>query len=90
MTSVSLNPNKAGLALATLIGGWHLLWSLVVAAGWAQALINFILWMHFIKPIYVIDAFNLFTAALLVVVTAVVGYLFGYCFSIVWNWMHRS
>jgi hypothetical protein len=88
--STTLNPNKVGLTLGALMAAWHLAWSLLVAGGWAQAVINFVLWMHFIKPIYVIDAFNVSTAATLVVVTAVVGYVSGYLFSVIWNWMHRA
>jgi len=80
-----INPNKAGLALAVLIGGWHAVWSLLVAFGWAQAVIDFILWMHFIRPIYAIAPFNPGTAAVLIGVTAAIGYLLGAVFSLVWN-----
>jgi hypothetical protein len=38
-----INPNKVGLVVSALIGGWHLVWVTLVAAGWAQPLINFIL-----------------------------------------------
>jgi hypothetical protein len=86
----NLSPNKAGLALAALMAGWHLAWSLLVAAGWAQAVIDFVLWMHFIKPVYAIDAFNATTAAVLVIVTAVIGYILGGLFGAVWNWLHRA
>lgn len=37
-----IEPNKAGLELGALFGGWHLLWSLLVALGVAQQLIDFI------------------------------------------------
>jgi hypothetical protein len=52
------NPNKTGLVIGVLIGGWHLVWTALVAAGWAQSLISFIFWAHMIKPIYVVEAFN--------------------------------
>jgi hypothetical protein len=38
----SINPNKAGLALAALMAAWHLAWSVLVALGLAQPLIDFI------------------------------------------------
>jgi len=45
-----LGPQKSGLVRGSLVGGWHLLWAIIVAAGWGQALIYFIFWMHFLKP----------------------------------------
>ena len=44
---IHLGPQKSGLVLGALVGGWHLLWAIIVAAGWGQAFIDFILWMHF-------------------------------------------
>ena len=84
-----IQPNKAGLALGALMGIWHLGWALLVAIGWAQPLINFIFWLHFIKPIYVIEPFNAGTAALLVAITALSGYVTGFIFALLWNRFHR-
>jgi nucleotide-binding universal stress UspA family protein len=36
------NPNKVGLVIGALIGGWHFVWSLLVLIGWAQPIIDFI------------------------------------------------
>jgi hypothetical protein len=62
-----VNQHKAGFAVAALLGGWHLLWSSLVALGLAQPLIDFVFWMHFLKPIYVIEPFSLGRAAILIV-----------------------
>jgi hypothetical protein len=84
-----IKPHNTGLVLAALMAGWHLLWSLLVAVGWAQPLIDFIFWLHFIKPIYVIEGFNAGIALLLVAVTAVIGYASGWGFGVLWNKLHK-
>ena len=84
-----INPNKAGLVLGALMGGWHFLWGLLVAFGLAQTLIDFIFWMHFIKPVYVVGTFNTVTALILIAVTSGVGYALGWIFGVLWNWIHR-
>lgn len=85
-----IDPVKTGYVVGAFIGGWHLVWSILVALGWAQALINFILWMHMINLPYVVGAFDFTAATTLVVVTAISGCVFGYLFALLWNRMHRS
>jgi hypothetical protein len=83
------NPSKVGLVIAALLGGWHLVWAGLVAAGWAQPLIDFIFWAHMIQSIYVIGPFNAVAAGTLVVITLVWGYILGLIGGIVWNKLHR-
>lgn len=84
-----INPTKSGLVLAVLMGGWHLLWSLLVLFGFAQAVVDFIFWVHFIKPVYLVEPFQAAVAAVLVVTTVVLGYVVGWLFGTLWNWVHR-
>ena len=86
---VTIRPHAAALVLAILLGTWHLLWAVLVAVGLAQPLIDFILWIHFIRPVYVVERFNVGTALLLIGVTAAVGYGIGWCFAVLWNKLHR-
>ena len=86
---MTIRPNSAALVLAMLLGSWHLLWAALVAAGWAQPLIDFIFWIHFIRPVYVVEKFNVGTALLLIGVTAAIGYVVGWCFAVLWNKLHR-
>ncbi len=81
----NIHPNRVGLVLALMAGGIHVLWSLIVAMGWGQSLINFIFWVHFIKPVYEIEPFNIGTALLLVLVTASIGYAVGNGVAMLWN-----
>lgn len=84
-----LNANRAGIAVGAIIGGWHLLWSFLVALGWAQPVIDFIFWMHFIKSVYVVGTFNAGIAIVLIVITGGIGYGIGCVFAVLWNRLHR-
>jgi hypothetical protein len=84
------NPNKLGLVFAILLGGWHLVWSILVATGWGQALYEFILWAHMIHLTITIGPFDLGASITLIVVTTIFGYIVGYTTSLVWNRMHRN
>ncbi len=85
-----INPNEAGLALGGVMGLWHAVWSAMVFLGIAKPFYDFILGLHFISLSFKILAFNLMTALTLVVVTAIIGYLVGFVFAIVWNSVRRS
>jgi len=85
----SVNPNRAGLVLGVLAGGWHFVWALLVAAGWAQSVLDFVLWMHFLAPPCVVQPFRIEVALILVVVTSAAGYAMGYILGVLWNWIHR-
>ena len=86
----TLNLNRTGLVFGTLLGAFHLVWAVFVALGWAQALIDFVFWMHMIKPVYVIGPFSIGTALILVAVTGAIGYFGGLVLAAVWNWLHRE
>jgi len=84
------NPNKVGLVFAAVIGGWHLIWAILVLLGWAQSIIDFIFWAHMIQPVYVIKTFDPLAAVTLIIITAVIGYIFGFVGALIWNKLHPS
>jgi hypothetical protein len=85
----AIDPVRTGLALGALIGLWHLSWSILVAFGLAQPIIDIVFWMHFLKPPYVVQPFNFATAAILLVVTLSLGFVIGSIFAVLWNWIHK-
>jgi hypothetical protein len=84
------SPNKVGLVIGALIGGWHVCWALLVLLGWAQPIIDFIFWAHMIKQVYFVKPFDPMAAVALIVITAVIGYIFGFLGAVIWNRLHRN
>ena len=80
--------STAGVVVGSLIGLWHLIWTVLVAVGLAQLVIDWIFRLHFIQPPYTITAFNLLTAVTLIVVTSVIGFVVGWLFAAIWNWLY--
>lgn len=87
---IIISPLRAGAALGAFLGLWHLIWSGLVAAGWAQAVVDFVLWLHFIKLPVAIQPFDIRLAAMLVVLTALVGFVVGWVFAVLWNRVHQT
>lgn len=80
-----IQPSKAATAVGAVVGLFHLVWALLVAAGGAKPLMDFVLRLHFIRLEFDIAPFDLGTAAALVALTFAVGYVFGLVFALVWN-----
>ena len=84
-----LNPVKTGLAVGKLVGGVHLVWTILVALGWAQAIVNFSMWAHMVRMPFVVGLFDFSAAVTVIIVATIVGYVLGYVFAKIWNWLHR-
>lgn len=82
-----ISKNKLGMVVGGFFGLWHFVWSLLVAVGVAQALINFVFWLHFIQPPYTIALFRADLAVALIVITAIIGYIMGWVLAAIWNWL---
>lgn len=83
------NPNQCGLVFGAMFGGVHLVWSLLIALGLAQPLMDFIFVLHRIKPVYVVMPFSFAHAIGLVIVTGLLGYVIGYVSTIIWNKLQK-
>ena len=84
---MKFDPKTVGLYCGGLIGFCELIWVIMVALGLAQGWLNFIFGLHFLDSPLHVRAFNGLTAIALVVMTFVVGYVFGWVATWVWNRM---
>ena len=60
-----------------------MVWSLFVLIGWAQPILDFVFWAHMIKPVYFVKPLEPMAAVALIVITAVIGYIFGFVGAII-------
>ncbi|MFA6447104.1 MAG: hypothetical protein WCW31_02490 [Patescibacteria group bacterium] len=84
----ALSPNKVGLVLGALLVVFHLCWSILVALGWAQFVIDWIFTLHMIQPVYQIMPFSFGLMLGLLVMVFVIGYAMGYVGGLLWNFLH--
>lgn len=85
-----LNPHKTGLAVGKLLGGLHIIWSILVALNWAQALVNFSMWAHMVNVPIVVEPFSLAAAVTVIIIATIIGYVIGNAFARISNWLHRA
>lgn len=89
-----ISPNRVGLSVAAVLGGWHVVWSLLVAFGAAERVLTMAYELHGMKAEAVVGPFNPMTAGILILSTAAIGYLSGAFAAITWNclacWCERE
>lgn len=83
--------NKIGLAFGTFFAIIHAVWSILVAtipAGF-QDFLDWVFMLHSLKPLYILTPFNLANGVVLIIITFVFGYAFGWCFATVLKWVNK-
>ena len=80
-----IDPNRLGIVSAVMLMAWHGVWMLLVAAGVAQRVADFVLRMHAMKSEVVVEPFDAGMAALLLAGTALLGYVGGFGAAALWN-----
>ena len=85
-----LEPVRTGLVLGLLVALGHVAWIILVASGFAQTLLNFVLAIHFLQVSVTVAPFNVATALVLVGVAFIVGLAAGIVFSLIWNAIQRA
>jgi multisubunit Na+/H+ antiporter MnhC subunit len=80
-----IDPNRLGVVAAVMLTAWHGVWLVLVATGQAQRVADFVLRMDQMKSEVVVEAFDPLMAALLLVATAILGYVGGAAAAALWN-----
>jgi hypothetical protein len=82
---MKISPVRIGLVLGLFLAVFHAAWAALVAAGWAQGLMDFVFWAHFITPPYHIEPFALARAGALIGFVFAVGLVLGVVGGWLWN-----
>ena len=84
-----MSKNRAGLTLGLFFAILHAFWALAVLVGVAKTYLDWILPMHFIGIMFDILPFSIVNALILVVIAFIAGYVCGWIFAALWNWMGK-
>ena len=72
-----------------LLAACHLGWLILVLTGVAKIVLDWILGMHLMTLSYSVLDFNYLSALILLVMTFVVGYVFGFILAAILNWAKK-
>jgi len=88
----NLDKNKAGLVFGSFLALVHLVWSLLILIipNQLQTSLNWIFEIHALQPIWVITSFDFMNMVWLIIVTFIIGYIFGWIFALIANWIHKK
>ncbi len=85
-----LSRHKTGLAVGIFAATLHALWAVIVGFGAGQSAINWLFSMHFLQAVWIVKEFSLGRAVGLVATGLVCGYIVGWFFTAVWNWVNKK
>ncbi|HLF54030.1 MAG TPA: hypothetical protein VI544_02515 [Candidatus Nanoarchaeia archaeon] len=85
-----LNKHKSGLIFGTFAALLHAIWSVIVALGFGQGIVNFITALHFFSASEVVQPFVFGNALMLIITAFVVGYALGFIFASVVNFYNKK
>ncbi len=84
-----MNQNKTGLVFGSFAAFVHLVWSILIAFGWAQGWMDFVYNLHSLNNPFTVMPFDLMRSLGLIVLTFFVGYIVGNVFAIIWKKFHK-
>ena len=84
-----MNKHKVGLVLGSFAALIHLGWSILIALGFADPLMDFIYKMHSLNNPFVVAPFDLTRSIELIVIAFIIAYVVGNIFAVLWNKFHK-
>ncbi len=79
-----------GLYLGGFMAFAHGVWSLLVMVGFAQVILDWVFWLHFLTNPMQVEMFEFTRALMLVAFTFAVGYVVGWVGTQLWNMLHHG
>lgn len=80
-----LNKSRVALFFGAIFGFVHLVWAILVATGFGQILLGWIMNLHFIDMTFTVLKFDFVKMLELVALTFLVGLVGGYILASLWN-----
>lgn len=81
----ALNRQKVGLTFAIFSGAMKLAWTLLVATGLAQPVLDGLFRISSIQPSHTVTPFNLGSSLALITYSVVQGFITGWALAAIWN-----
>lgn len=85
-----LNKNQLGLSVGVFVALLHVAWAILVAVGFAKGFLDWLLPLHFVGAMFSIITFTFMNAILLIILAFVGGYIIGWLFAAIWNWVSKK
>ena len=85
-----INLIDAGLLFGLLFGIFHVTWLALVLTKYAQPVLDFICWVHFIKPVFDVESFEAGRALILLALTVCYGFTIGYILAMLFNKLNSN
>ncbi len=87
----NINVHKWGLSGAVAFAAIHAIWSVCVAISntGMESFLRWILELHSIRVPLTVQPFNVLNAIVLIIVTALFGYLVGVCLGYATKYIHK-
>ena len=77
--------NRLGITGAAVMAAWHAVWIVLHATGLGERVMGFVFRIHGLESDVAVAPFDAGLAALLLVVTAVTGYVVAAVAGLIWN-----
>lgn len=90
MLMKSKNQHRVALALGYFAAVVHLIWILMVAGNVAQPFLNWVLGLHMVANPVMVGQFQWGNAIMLLIMTFIVGYLAGWIFVGIYDWVCKK